>query len=53
MNRSALIRRAIEKYLQELYLPELEARDRAGYLKQPQQNAEYSIWEKAAAWPGD
>ncbi|HXJ39484.1 MAG TPA: CopG family transcriptional regulator [Bryobacteraceae bacterium] len=49
MNRSALIRRALERHLKELHDLDLEARDRAGYLAKPQQPDEYRVFEVARA----
>ena len=51
VNRSALIRQALQQHLKRLRELELEERDRRGYLAQPQQEEEYRIWEDAAAWP--
>ena len=51
VNRSALIRHAIEQHLKRLRELELEEQDRRGYLAQPQREDEYRIWEGAAAWP--
>jgi metal-responsive CopG/Arc/MetJ family transcriptional regulator len=51
VNRSALIRHALQQHLKRLHELELEARDRRGYLAQPQRQKEFRIWEDAAAWP--
>jgi metal-responsive CopG/Arc/MetJ family transcriptional regulator len=51
VNRSALIRHALQQHLKRLHELELEARDRRGYLAQPQREKEFRIWEDAAAWP--
>lgn len=51
MNRSALIREALREYLKHLETRELEARDRAGYAKHPQDSTEAADWERVAAWP--
>ena len=51
LNRSALIRQALQQHLKRLRELELEERDRRGYLAQPQREEEYRIWEDAAAWP--
>jgi metal-responsive CopG/Arc/MetJ family transcriptional regulator len=53
MNRSALIRRALERHLTELRNLDMEARDRAGYLAKPQLPDEYLIFQEATAWPED
>jgi metal-responsive CopG/Arc/MetJ family transcriptional regulator len=51
VNRSALIRQALQEHLNHLTALELEARDRAGYRAQPHQAQESRRWEDAAAWP--
>jgi metal-responsive CopG/Arc/MetJ family transcriptional regulator len=51
MNRSALIRRALEEHLKRMRVLDLEERDRRGYQAQPQRVEEYQAWEEAAAWP--
>jgi metal-responsive CopG/Arc/MetJ family transcriptional regulator len=45
VNRSALIRQALEEHLKKLKRLELEERDRRGYLAQPQKPDEYLGWE--------
>ena len=51
VNRSALIRQALDRHLKYLHELELEDRDRRGYLAQPQREEEYRIWEDVASWP--
>ena len=51
LNRSALIRQALQQHLKRLHELELEAQDRRGYLAQPQCEEAFRIWEDAAAWP--
>jgi metal-responsive CopG/Arc/MetJ family transcriptional regulator len=51
MNRSALIRQALDRHLKYLHALELEDRDRRGYLAHPQREEEFRIWEDAASWP--
>lgn len=51
MNRSALIRDALDRHLKHLHELQLEDQDRRGYLAQPQREKEYRIWEEAASWP--
>lgn len=51
INRSALIRQAIEGHLTRLREKELEERDRRGYQSKPQIKNETQLWEEAAAWP--
>ena len=53
VNRSALIRRALQEHLGRLRVAQLEERDRRGYEARPQQVEEYRPWEEAAAWPED
>lgn len=53
VNRSALIRQALEAHLKRLRVVELEERDRRGYQARPQRIEEYRPWEEAAAWPED
>ena len=53
VNRSALIRKALEEHLKRLKVLDLEERDRRGYLAQPQSPDEYLGWESIAAWPKD
>ena len=51
VNRSALVRAALEEHLKRLATLEREARDREGYLRQPQDGDDLSGWEEEAAWP--
>jgi metal-responsive CopG/Arc/MetJ family transcriptional regulator len=51
VNRSALIRQALQQHLKRLHELELEERDRRGYLARPQREEEFRVWEDAAAWP--
>jgi metal-responsive CopG/Arc/MetJ family transcriptional regulator len=51
MNRSALIRDALQQHLKRLRDLQLEEQDRRGYLAQPQREEEFRVWEDAAAWP--
>jgi metal-responsive CopG/Arc/MetJ family transcriptional regulator len=53
VNRSALIRQALQEHLSRLHGLELEERDRRGYQAQPQRIEEYRPWEESAAWPED
>lgn len=53
VNRSALIRRALEEHLKRLHVWELEERDRRGYEVKPQRVEESRRWEEIAAWPED
>jgi Ribbon-helix-helix protein, copG family len=51
VNRSALIREALQEYLKRLHIRELEERERRGYEAQPQRLEEYAPWEAEAVWP--
>jgi metal-responsive CopG/Arc/MetJ family transcriptional regulator len=53
VNRSALIREALQEHLKRLHIRDLEERDRRGYRVKPQQKEEYLVWQDAAAWPAD
>jgi metal-responsive CopG/Arc/MetJ family transcriptional regulator len=53
VNRSALIRRALQEHLKRLHILDLEERDGRGYEAQPQKKAEIKTWENVAAWPKD
>jgi metal-responsive CopG/Arc/MetJ family transcriptional regulator len=51
LNRSALIRQALQEHLKRLQLLDLEERDRRGYQARPQRIEEYRPFEEIAAWP--
>ena len=51
VNRSALIRGALQEHLKHLRELELEEQDRRGYLAQPQRDEEFRMWEDVAARP--
>ena len=51
VNRSALVRVALRKHLKSLRTKELEARDRRGYEKYPDDPKEVEMWGQVAAWP--
>jgi metal-responsive CopG/Arc/MetJ family transcriptional regulator len=53
VNRSALIRQALQAHLVRLREQELEDQDRRGYTLHPQRSEEYRVWEDIAAWPED
>jgi metal-responsive CopG/Arc/MetJ family transcriptional regulator len=53
VNRSALIRQALQEHLTRLRMLDLEERDRRGYQAHPQRVEEYRPWEEIAAWPED
>jgi metal-responsive CopG/Arc/MetJ family transcriptional regulator len=50
-NRSAFVRDALREHLSRLELRASEQRDRRGYSRQPQTDAEARGWESEAAWP--
>ena len=50
-NRSALVRDALREHLRGLRLQATEERDRQGYSRQPQADAEARGWESEATWP--
>ncbi len=51
VNRSALLREALRGYLKQQEAREKERRDRAGYERHPDIEAEFSGWERVAVWP--
>jgi metal-responsive CopG/Arc/MetJ family transcriptional regulator len=51
VNRSALIREALEAHLERPHVLDREESDRRGYQARPQRIEEYRPWEEAAAWP--
>jgi metal-responsive CopG/Arc/MetJ family transcriptional regulator len=52
-NRSALVRNALREHLRRLELRASEERDRQGYLRHSQAEAEARGWQSEAAWPGE
>ena len=50
-NRSALVRDALREHLRRLELRASEERDREGYSRQSQADAEARGWESEATWP--
>lgn len=51
VNRSALIRRAIAYYAKKRLEAELEAKQRAGYERQPEAPGEFDAWDLVQQWP--
>jgi metal-responsive CopG/Arc/MetJ family transcriptional regulator len=51
VNRSLLIRQALQGHLKRLHELEMEEQDRRGYLTRPQRKEEIRVWEDATAWP--
>ncbi len=52
-NRSAFVRDALREHLRRLELRAREARDRQGYSRHSQPDAEARGWESEAAWPDE
>ncbi|MGA9511393.1 MAG: ribbon-helix-helix protein, CopG family [Candidatus Sulfotelmatobacter sp.] len=50
-NRSALVRDALREHLRRLELRASEERDRQGYARHSQTDAEARGWESEARWP--
>ena len=50
-NRSALVRDALREHLRRLEVGASEERDRQGYSRQSQAEAETRDWEAEATWP--
>jgi hypothetical protein len=51
VNRSALIREALQAHLKNLAISEREQRDRKGYEIGPKDSGDLSGWEAEAIWP--
>jgi metal-responsive CopG/Arc/MetJ family transcriptional regulator len=51
INRSALVRSALQEHLKRLQILDKEARDRDGYRRRPQAGDDLAAWEGVAAWP--
>ncbi len=51
VNRSALVRAALEQHLKRLTLAEREARDREGYRRSSSGRDGLDAWDRVAAWP--
>jgi metal-responsive CopG/Arc/MetJ family transcriptional regulator len=51
LNRSELVRRAIDDYLKKRRVAEAEQRHRAGYEAHPPD--EFADWDRISAWPED
>ena len=47
------MRDALREHLRKLELRTLEDRDREGYARQPQLDADSRAWEAEAAWPAE
>ena len=50
-NRSALVRDALREHLRRLELRAREERDRQGYSRHSQADAEARAWESEVTWP--
>jgi len=53
VNRSALIRHALQEHLKRLRIKEMEEQERRAYQLQPQTKGEWEPWVKEQAWPED
>jgi len=53
VNRSALIRQALQEHLKRLRIKEMEEQERRAYRSQPQTKEEWEPWGKERAWPED
>lgn len=51
VNRSALIRDALQEHLRRIGAGEREKRDQGGYERFP--DVEFGVWDRVAAWPDD
>ena len=51
LNRSALVREALQAYLKRLRIQEMEERDRRGYEEHSEGANGLDDWEQVAAWP--
>jgi metal-responsive CopG/Arc/MetJ family transcriptional regulator len=51
LNRSALVREALRRYLKALQHERLERQDRDGYARHPDSEADLSVWEGVVSWP--
>ena len=51
VNRSALVRAALQQHLKRLQTVDREARDRDGYRRRPEDAQALAAWDGAAAWP--
>jgi len=53
LNRSALIRRALQEHLKRVRVKELEEQERRGYIAHPQDPDEFRFLEEMTVWPDD
>jgi len=53
VNRSALIREALRRHLEQIETTEMELREREAYWKHPHRTADSLRWERVASWPKD
>jgi metal-responsive CopG/Arc/MetJ family transcriptional regulator len=51
VNRSALVRTALEQHLKRLQIADKEARDRDGYRRRAQDRDDLTAWDGVTAWP--
>ena len=53
INRSALVRSALQDHLKRLDAARREMRDREGYQRRSQDDDDLAVWEGVAAWPDE
>ena len=53
VNRSVLVREALQEHLRRLATGERERRAREGYQSRPLELGEFGVWDKVAAWPDE
>ena len=53
VNRSRLMRTALQEHLVRLRRLEMEEAERRGYERYPEDLREGAFWAKVAAWPGE
>jgi hypothetical protein len=51
VNRSALVRAALQAHLKRLTIAGKEVRDRDGYRRRSQDRDDLAAWDGVAAWP--
>jgi len=51
INRSALIRHALQEHLKRMRERDFEEQERRAYKSHPQRTEEFRVWEDAALWP--
>lgn len=51
VNRSALMREALQEYLKRVRIKEMEDRERRAYETIPDDASAWDVWEREAVWP--